>query len=316
MLPIRLPRHTFAAAMVSFVATTATLLADTLQVDVLDVVILPETRLVGIKVSEISGIAWDADAGVLWAVTDKARLIRFQLSIDGDRIATFQAETAIALTDTAGTKIDNDFFNPEGMAIINGSDGDPANAEFAIVSELGPAIARFSTSGKWLADFEVPAPLRDPARQKSEGDGLEALTLHPVHGLVTLPEEPLLDAPRRIHTLFAGDGTSYQFSTEAVGNTSVKALETLSNGRILLLDRMRSEDKLRLLPFLSIIDLAACKPDAPCPVVTAPVMVPGVTDADFEGITEVSPGRFLMISDDEINGDKRTVIALVALGEV
>lgn len=79
----------------------------------------------------------------------------------------------------------------------------------------------------------------------------------------------------------------------------VKALETLGDGRILVLYRMRSADDLRLMPFLSVLDLASCPTNAPCPALTAPVVVPGIRGADFEGVTQLPDRRILMRSDDK-----------------
>jgi hypothetical protein len=80
-----------------------------------------------------------------------------------------------------------------------------------------------------------------------------------------------------------------------------------------VLERTRSEDRLTLTPYLRLIDPGSCKPPLPCTTVTASVDVPGIADADYEGVAEVGPGLFLLVSDDKIDGIRRTVFALVRL---
>jgi hypothetical protein len=40
-------------------------------------------------------------------------------------------------------------------------------------------------------------------------------------------------------------------------------------------------------------------------------VVPGISDADFEGLTRVGEDLFLVVSDDKIGRDDRSVFALL-----
>lgn len=88
-------------------------------------------------------------------------------------------------------------------------------------------------------------------------------------------------------------------------------MTTLPDGRLLLVERTKAGKT--LTPHLRLIDPTACSSDGPCPTTVVTLQVPGITDADFEGITRVGPDLFLIVSDDKIAKHQRTVFALVRL---
>lgn len=288
------------------ICTPQLALAETvgLKVDVLDSLILEGPKIDDLKISELSGLAYDRQNAQLIAVSDKGRLFKFALDLTGDRIASLEPLAGHELVDADGARIRNSGFNAEGIAMAG-------DGTLAIVSEHGPRIARFSTDGKWLDDMQVPAALSDPAAQRSEKDGLEAVAIHPELGLLTLPEEPLAAEERTTHTIHAENGTTLAFDTTNIGTTSIKGLEVLSDGRIAMIERDVSATDDSLLPFLRILDPANCNADRMCETQVARIDVPGITDADFEGITQVSDDLILIVSDDKIDSGRRSVFGLL-----
>jgi Esterase-like activity of phytase len=287
--------------------------AQSLSATVLDSIILPVTEVDGLKISELSGLAYDADDRILYAVSDKSRIFHIVLDVTGDKLTTLKPAIGLTLIDAAGSPMHDAGFNAEGLEALNAANGTVGDTRLIILSEDGPRAAEFSTQGQWIADLSLPGPLMDPAVLRGPNDGVEAVTMHPSHGLITAPQEPLLDAVRTLHTLFAADGATFSYSTDDIGSTGLKGLTTLTDGRLLVLERTRSEDRLTLTPFLRLIDPASCEPPLLCTTVTFRVDVPGIMDADYEGVAEVSPGLFLLASDDEIDGIRRTVFALVRI---
>lgn len=273
------------------------------QVEVLDTLDLGKLKIDDLKVLELSGLAYDQQNKRLHAVSDKGRLFSFTLDVSGNKIAKLEPVSGHTLVDAKGAAMRDQGFNAEDIALDK-------DGTFVIVSEAGPRISRFDASGKWQEDLTVPVALRDPAAQRSDKDGLESVALHPKLGLLTAPEEPLAGQTRTTHTLYADDGKTLAYDTAAIGSTSIKAMTVLPDGRLMLLERDRAPDR-SLITWLRTLDPADCKTDKLCPTQVAKVEVPGIKDADFEGIADLSNGLFMLVSDDKIDKERRSIFALL-----
>ncbi|AUM73918.1 esterase-like activity of phytase family protein [Paracoccus jeotgali] len=183
----------------------------------------------------------------------------------------------------------------------------------AIVSEHGPRIARFSIDGKWLDDMQVPAPLSDPAAQRSVKDGPEALAIHPDLGLLTMPEEPLAAEVRTTHTIYAANGDTLAFDTTDIGTTSIEGLEVFSDGCMAMIEHDVSATDGSLIPFLRVLDPANRGADPMCATELARIRMPGIMDADFDGITQISEDLILIVSHDKIDSGRCSVFGLLRI---
>jgi len=275
-----------------------------LRVEVLDTAILEEPKVNGLKVAELSGLAYDRKNQRLFAVSDKGRIFEFALDLSDDRLAGLRPLHGRNLVDAEGAKMRDSGFNAEGMALAD-------DGTIMIVSEAGPRISRFSLDGKWLEDLPVPAGLADPSGQRSEKDGLESLALHQKFGLLTMPEEPLAAQPRTIHTVYSWKGDRFAFDTSDLGTTSIKAMEALPDGRIAMIERDVSAADNSLIPWLRILDPGNCASDGICATELARIEVPGIKDADYEGLAQISDNLFLIVSDDKIASTHRSVFGLL-----
>ena len=293
---------TCAAAM--FCPQLATADAPAFTVKVLDTLILGETKTAGLKINELSGLAYDAQSGRVYAVSDQGRLFIFALDLIDDRIAGLKPVSGFDLVDSDGRNMADQGFNAEGLALTG-------DGTLTILSEKGPRIAKFSAEGKWLKDVPAPSELRDPTKQRGKNNGLEALALHPDFGVLTAPEQPLASEPRTTHTIYSTSGRSFVYDTAEIGETNVKGLETLPDGSLMVLERAGSSKDGNLLPWLRLIDPAACTADQICATQAAKVEIPGIADANFEGLAQLSPQMFLIVSDDKIRKEHRSVFALV-----
>ena len=272
-------------------------------VEVLDTRIWSEPRINDLKIAELSGLAYDPDTSRLYAVSDRSRLFVLDLDVTGDRLTTLEPLEGHRLTGPDGVRMRDLGFNPEGITQVEGD-------RLTIVSEAGPRIARFSLTGEWIEDLDVPAAVQDPTQQRGKNDGLEAIGRHPTLGLVMAPEQPLATEPRKIHTIYSSDGRRLTFDSADIGSTNIKSLEVMSDGRLLILERDKTKDD-RLLTFLRVLDPATCPVQGSCATHLARIEVPGIFDADFEGLTHISEDLYLIVSDDKIGKDERSVFALL-----
>ena len=93
-------------------------------------------------------------------------------------------------------------------------------------------------------------------------------------------------------------------------------METLPDGRLVILERDVSAADGSLIPWLCILDPASCGSGRLCTTQVARIEVPGITDADFEGLAYVAENLFLIVSDDKIGKDHRSVFGLLRVSSI
>jgi hypothetical protein len=278
--------------------------AETLQV--LDHLVLGETKLDGEKIGEFSAMVRDPSGGGVLAISDRGYIAEFAIDTTGDRLARLELKSVHVLTNPDGKEMRDLDFNPEGATVLE-------DGTIAIVDENGPSLAVFDRTGKWLRDEALPEPLRDASKQASEKDGIEAVSWTPETGFLAMTEEPQLGQPRNLHTLQATLAGAAQILVEGTESVSIKSLEAVGI-QLFILERTRDDLTDALLPWLRIVELADCMADAACVGQSLPIPVEGITDADFEGLAALGDGLFLMVSDDKIDGDLRSVFVLFRIG--
>ncbi|MGQ0672385.1 MAG: esterase-like activity of phytase family protein [Hyphomicrobium sp.] len=270
----------------------------------------------GFKIKELSGLAWDADEQVLFAVSDKGWLTQFQLDVQQNKIAALNPVQSVRLADEAGIKLDKHLANAEGLAALNASNGIKGDTELLVVFEEVPAIGRFAPDGRRLEQIEVPAPVNDPSLYSSPTNGLESITHHADLGILTVTEEPLAKAERDQHTIFSTRGARYSFPAHRLGRGNIKDIEACPNGKLLVLERMRSGPEKRIVSALRLLDPAQCRDgpgDTLCNVIDVDQASQQLPEANFEGLTRISPDLFLVVSDDRIDDTRRSLFVLVRL---
>ncbi len=293
-------------ASFAFILAATPLAAKQPAYRLLDHLVVTDATHPDLRLREISALAWDAQAQVLLALSDRNDLYHLSLGTDPDRIA-LALVAQHRLTDEAGKRLRGRYFSAEGIAT-----GEPGSSQIAILSEMPPRLAIFDRSGQRAALLPLPPELLDITRLRSEGNGLESLAWHPTFGHLFAPEAPLVGEPRRIHLIYNSDGPALAFHTGEAGATSIKSMETLPDGHLLVLERDRL-DAATIKTFLRVIDPAACPVPVPCNPPAIRLDLPPPHDADFEGLAWLGETRFLLASDDRIEGSARTVFALIEL---
>lgn len=298
-------------AALSLAAATTPIAAQTppasVPFAVLHTISLPVRDVDGRSMQELSGLAWDADEQVLYAVSDRGSVFHLRLKLAGSRIEAALPVFGAALHDPrhAARK-----FNAEGLAVLNADNGIKGDTQLVVALENGPAIVRFTPQGEALGDVELPAPLRDVRRYEGKNKRLESVAVHAVHGYVTAPEAPLVGEPPTRHTLYATDGERWSFDAIEAGS-DLKGIEALPDGSLLVLERLAGEGKRARQVALRRIDPASCAGAQSC---GAGMNTDGTRAAgNFEGMTRLSPRLLLLASDGGIERQGATTLALIGL---
>jgi len=274
-------------------------------VQVLDVVILGESRVAGKKVGEFSALVFDQGRQSLYAISDRGYIATLKVELSGDRLARVDVTALHVLTGPDGTPMPAGTFNPEAAAML-------PDGSIAIVDEAAARLAVFDASGQWLRDDVLPEAVRDVAMQASDKDGIEALAWTPVTGFVAMTEEPQLGQRRKTHIAHSAQATPWVIDASETDAVSIKAMESVGD-RFFVLERTRDSQTDAMTPYLRILDRADCQAAATCTGRRLSIDLGDLVDADFEGLVHLGNGRFLMVSDDKIDGDLRSVFVLFTI---
>jgi uncharacterized protein YjiK len=274
-------------------------------VQVLDVVILGESRVAGEKVGEFSALVFDQDSQTLFAISDRGYIATLAVDLSGDRFARVDVTALHVLLGPDGAPMPEGTFNPEAAAIL-------PDGAIAIVDETAARLAVFDATGQWLRDDVLPETVRDVTLQASDKDGIEALAWTPVTGFVAMTEEPQLGQPRHVHVAHTAKGRDWVIDATGPESVSIKAMESVGD-QVFVLERTRNNQTDALTPYLRILDRADCQAAVACTGRRLSINLGDLVDADFEGLAHLGDGRFLMVSDDKIDGDLRSVFVLFTI---
>jgi hypothetical protein len=274
-------------------------------VKVLDIIILGESRVAGEKVGEFSALVFDPVRQSLYAISDRGYIVTLVVDTSGDRLARMDVTALHVLVGPDGAPMPEGTFNPEAAAML-------PDGTVAIVDETAARLAVFDTKGQWMRDEALPFAVSDVTLQVSDKDGIEALAWTPATGYVAVTEEPQKGQPRHLHAVHTAQAGVWMIDATGPESVSIKAMENVGD-QFFVLERTRDNHTDALSPYLRILDLVECKSAAACSGRRLSIDVGDIVDADFEGLAHLGNGRFLMVSDDKIDGDLRSVFVLFAV---
>lgn len=295
-----------AAAMT--VALTAASAAS--EVKVLGQIASPAEGMNGYRIEELSGLAWDADEKLLYAVSDRGVLHHFRIGFEGSHITKIEVVFSAPLTTKDGKELTvND---AEDVAVVNADNGKQSDSELLIALEDGPAIARFTPQGKRIADVPLPAPLADKAYYAKKNRRLESVAFDTRYGVITAPETALLGQPEDQHTLYATGGAKWSFKAFQPDDSNLKAIEIMPDGNALILERTREKKGAPFVGRLRYVDIAGCSGNETCSVTDyTPVPAAGLEN-NFEGMTRLSDDLLLLVTDKTVKDGEPTSFTLIA----
>lgn len=270
---------------------------------------IPAVTVDGAPISQLSALAWDEDEQLLYALSDRGVLFHFRVRVVGNVVKEVESVRAIPLvaggvTDAGGRGIDT-----EDMALSNHANGIKGDSELFVVTEREPRFLRIRPSGTVLQVMPVPPPLDMPENFQKLNQGLESLVLHPIHGLVTAPETPLIGAPAQRHTLYAKEG-AWMFERYSA-DARLKAMALLDDGDLLVLERSRVPDSKLMTASLRQVSLQACAPGHVCPAEVKLILPED--RSNFEGLAHFRGRQFFLVNDHSGKDGQGASLLLVQL---
>jgi hypothetical protein len=261
----------------------------------------------------LSGLSWDEDSGLLYALSDEAKLFHLRPVFSADLLVNIEIVSAYALLDARGRALKQPWTDSEGLAIDKGANGKPGDSELIISFERRPRISRYTPTGKWLRDEPLPASLQNPNYYSESNKALEAVTLHDRWGLLTAPERSPRGTSAGYVPIIASD-RAWSYPLYGAPNSSLVAMEALPDGSLLTLERAFVSLFHPLLITLRHTHLA---PQSTESLVVEEVAVFDTSQGwimdNFEGLTRHRGLRFFMISDDNRSSLQSTLLVYFEL---
>lgn len=271
---------------------------------------LPSRSVNGMRFSGLSGLAWNEDDNLLYALTDHGVLFQLRPVFRNGQLADVTLLHAATLIDPRTRKpVKWRRSDSEGLDVLNGRNGRKGDAELIVSFEGEPRIARYRPDGQFIAEVPLSGPVRD-IRNYRYNKMLEAVCVHPREGVLTAPEETLNGETAR---LYRADGGSWRFAPSRGG---IVALECLPGGDVLVMERDYSTLTLRWIITLRRLRLSAGTPaDRLLADETLVVLDSGqgLHIDNFEGLARHHGNRFFMVSDDNDVFIQRTLLVYFEL---
>jgi len=264
---------------------------------------LARTAPDGGPVHGLSGLVWQETKGLLHAVSDQGYLLTLRPRFTHDQLVALEFIARHPLRDAAGKALEGLDRDAEGLALDGGQ-------ETLLVSfEHRHRVARHDLEGRWLEEIPATAPLAAGIRALPSNDGMEALAVHPGHGVLVGIERPALALPGQILGYAEpAEGWSYPVASP---EGALVALDTLPDGRLLALERRF------IAPWKPlIITLRLLNPDAPTlpsPILARFSSAEGWPVDNFEALAWHRDDRVFMLSDDNANPAQKTLLVYLQL---
>ena len=261
---------------------------------------LPNPTVDGMRFSQLSGLAWDDDDGILYAISDRGFLFHLQPVFENGVLTGLKLLKALHLRETGSNKpLKGTRADSEGLDILKGRNGHKGDAELIVSFERFPRVVHYRPDGYAIEEYPLPAPLNDARMYQDSNKMLESVCVDSKLGILTVPEVPLKGERLGITHIFSLDGRSWVYPLP-VGNR-ISALECLGNNRVMVLESNFTGVLGRLEVFLKLATLSPnASPTEPVPVETAVALDTGKGHQidNFEGLARHRGNRFFLVSDD------------------
>lgn len=260
---------------------------------------LPDVTRNGLRLSQISGLAWDDDDGVLYAISDKGGLFHLIPEFEGGILTGLRLLRAVALLDPKSNKpFKWALADSEDLEILNGRNGRRGDAELVISFERVPRIGRYHPDGSALGDFPLPEPLNDVKNYVNTNRMLESVCVDSSLGVLTTPEEPLKNEQSGYTHLFSLSREAWRYPIAS--GDRLTAMECLGQGEVIVLQQTYLHALGQITVTLKRVHLTS----GPSPEPLKPEMLvtldsqKGFQIDNFEGLARHKGNRFFMVSDN------------------
>lgn len=264
----------------------------------------------GMAIHGLSGLAWDQDESLLYAVSDFGYLVWLIPRITGGQLTEVDYRGHYALRDQNGANLAQRRHDAEGLMVQGANNGRTGDTELVISFEQRPRVLRFSPTGKFVQSIRLPATLRRSQNYFDLNHGLEAITWHPRFGILVGTETALRGQPAGTLAILSMSGLTWSFPAAARGSALV-GMETTADGEIVVLERRYLSPWQPLIISLRVVALESRPP--PIRELAQFSSAQGWAVDNFEGIARYDQNHYFLVSDDNANPLQKTLLVFLTL---
>jgi hypothetical protein len=259
----------------------------------------------GVHITGISALAWDQDEALLYGVTDKGRVHHFRPAFEKGQLVSVELVATYKLRNKHGKRLKGKHRDSEGAFVLNADNSIQGDSELVISFEKTPRIIRFTPQGKLIEPYTLPPILANKNNYRTTNQMLEAVTLHPEKGVLTIAQRPMKG--RNNQRLYALNGENWEYFMEKHKGNGVTAMEALPDGRILFMERAWHS---MLSPLIVTLKEGRFTQDGKLElrVIATLNSAKGWALDNFEGLTRHRGERFFMVSDDNNSPLQRSLL--------
>jgi hypothetical protein len=261
------------------------------------------------QLSQLSGLAWDDDDGILYALSDKGSLFHLQPLFEGDILTGVKLLRALPLRELGSDKPLRGWrIDAEALDIVNGRNGRRHDAELIIGTERVPQIMRFRPDGYAIGAHTLPAPIDKAGSFRDPNKILEAVCADSALGVLAMPEVPLKTERGGYNRIFSVTGRSWLYPS-APGDR-ITAMECLGRGQVMVLQQNYQTPFSQVVVMLRRVQLTPGSPAQPLKPETVVTLDSnkGFQIDNFEGLARHRGNRFFMVSDNNDLFVQRTLL--------
>lgn len=285
---------------------------DFMQLKLNGSIALKSTTFNAIPVKELSGIAWDNDEELLYAVSDEGYFYHLKVSLKNNQLDGLKVVYAVKLSDSNGNPLKGKYRDSEGLSTLNTNNGKKGDTQLLISFENKPRIEKFSPKGRMISQIKLPKKIRKKNKFSSKNKALESVTYHPKYGVITAAEYPIKNRDKNIQTLFSSNGKEWNFERSKAPNSAITGLEVLPNGDVIVLERAYLNPITPVVINLRRLQLDQCRKNKVCKT-EAIARFDAADDwsvDNFEGLAHYKANQYFMISDDNNSVFQKTILVL------
>ncbi len=248
----------------------------------------------GNKLSEISDLAYDKNSSILYMISDKGILFTFNAKFTNTEFS-LKPMHSYRIKDRDGNILKDSWSDSEGMTFDK-------EGNLYISFERITKIFQFTKKGNLIKEVKLPKELEN-VELSSANKSLESLAWHKKYGFITALEYPKEGLSRINQTIYSTSGKIWQFKMEDIARNGIAEIEVMDDGNLLVLERAFNwfigdfEVNLVKVFINEPQDGKFCRKE-----VVAKLKINSFFNMEnFEGLTNLGDGKYLLISDDNSN---------------
>ncbi|MGR8949420.1 MAG: esterase-like activity of phytase family protein [Gammaproteobacteria bacterium] len=272
----------------------------------------------GEKPRELSGLAWDQDEELLISISDDGFIVHLEPVFTGEQLTDLRMAAIFPLLGPTGDVLEKKLTDAEGLVGHNMDNGTRGDSFLSISFEEQPRIDDYSLTGQYLRTHTLPEILNASENYAGDNLELEALTKHPLYGIITAPERPLRNSGTQSFSLYGVDGEVWHYPSLDKEHSALVGMETTPGGNILVLER-RFASMFQPIVF-AVRELQLSTPASHQALVVRDVVKFSSTDGwkidNFESVAHHRNNRYFVVSDDNESLFQKTLLVYFEINEV